>query len=124
MNGPQHYSEAERLLALARDSKETTFEGHNPEADRTIAEAHVHALLALTAAYAIAQPIAEQPESGGHMSQDHYEEWVEAVEIRDGMPIVRRPCAECPQTALTGRAYCSTRCRNAADRHDEMDGDL
>ncbi|MFF4552778.1 hypothetical protein [Streptomyces sp. NPDC001422] len=34
-----------------------------------------------------------------------------------------RPCAECPETAPTGRAYCSTRCRNAADRHD-MDGDL
>lgn len=34
------------------------------------------------------------------------------------------PCAECPETAPFGRAYCSTRCRNAADRHDEMDGDL
>jgi Zn-dependent alcohol dehydrogenase len=35
-----------------------------------------------------------------------------------------RPCAECPLPAKPGRAYCSTRCRNAADRHDELDGDL
>lgn len=81
MNGPQHYREAERLLVVARDSKETTFEGHNPEADRTIAEAHVHAVLAMTAAYALSQPIVEHPNSGGHMSQEHYEEWVDAVEI-------------------------------------------
>lgn len=36
----------------------------------------------------------------------------------------RRPCAECPETAPEGRAYCSTRCRNAADCHDDLDGDL
>lgn len=35
-----------------------------------------------------------------------------------------RPCAECPETAPAGRAYCSTRCRNAGDRHDDLDGDL
>lgn len=81
MNGPEHYREAERLLAVANASTETTFEGHNPEADRTIAEAHVHALLAMTAAYALAQPIVEHPDSGGHMSQEHYEEWVQVVEI-------------------------------------------
>lgn len=37
---------------------------------------------------------------------------------------VRRPCAECPETAPEGRAFCSTRCRNAADCHDDLDGDL
>lgn len=39
-----------------------------------------------------------------------------------GLPLpseVPRPCAECPETAPEGRAYCSTRCRNAADRHDQ-----
>lgn len=37
-----------------------------------------------------------------------------------------RPCAECPETAPEGRAYCSTRCRNAADSHDDhdLDGDF
>lgn len=35
-----------------------------------------------------------------------------------------RPCAECPETSPIGRAYCSARCRNAADRHDDQDGDI
>lgn len=34
------------------------------------------------------------------------------------------PCAECQTPIPAGRAYCSTRCRNAADRHDDQDGDL
>lgn len=34
------------------------------------------------------------------------------------------PCAECPTEIPAGRTYCSSRCRNAADSHDEMDGDL
>lgn len=45
---------------------------------------------------------------------------------RDFGPMARttggRPCAECPETAPRGRAYCSTRCRNAADCHDDMPG--
>jgi hypothetical protein len=45
---------------------------------------------------------------------------------RDFGPMARvpggRPCAECLVTAPAGRAYCSTRCHNAADRHDQ-DGD-
>ncbi|MFL1904824.1 hypothetical protein ACJWDR_37830 [Streptomyces tauricus] len=43
-----------------------------------------------------------------------------------GLPLSSeaRPCAECPEPTAEGRAYCSTRCRNAGDRHDEMDGDL
>ncbi|MEW2420496.1 hypothetical protein AB0911_08120 [Streptomyces nigra] len=53
----------------------------------------------------------------------------DAVAVARGFgPMARteggRPCAECPETAPAGRAFCSTRCRNAADRHDEMDGDL
>lgn len=51
--GPEHYREAERLLAAARESKATTYEGDNPEADRDIAEAQAHATLALTAAMAM-----------------------------------------------------------------------
>jgi len=34
------------------------------------------------------------------------------------------PCAECPAQVPAGTTYCSTRCRNAADRHDATDGDL
>ncbi len=32
-----------------------------------------------------------------------------------------KPCAECPAPTPPGAAYCSTRCRNAADRHDADD---
>lgn len=52
-SGPENYREAERLLARASISKSTTFEGHNPEADRDIAEAQVRATLALAAAVAL-----------------------------------------------------------------------
>lgn len=41
-----HRAEAISLLAAAREDKNTTYEGHNPEADRLIAEAQVHATLA------------------------------------------------------------------------------
>lgn len=34
------------------------------------------------------------------------------------------PCAECPTEVPAGTTFCSTRCRNAADRHDDLDGDL
>ncbi|MFF7829771.1 hypothetical protein ACFZCM_31600 [Streptomyces rochei] len=60
MTGPEHYREAERLLSVATSSDQTTYEGENPEADRTIAEAQVHATLALAAATAL---IDETPRS-------------------------------------------------------------
>ncbi|MDX3019917.1 hypothetical protein [Streptomyces acidiscabies] len=53
MTGPEHYREAERLLAAASASTETTYGGNNPEADRDIAAAQVHATLALAAATAL-----------------------------------------------------------------------
>ncbi len=56
MTGPEHYREAEQLLAVAFASEDTTFEGHNPEADRLIAAALVHATLAQAAATAEANP--------------------------------------------------------------------
>lgn len=31
------------------------------------------------------------------------------------------PCAECLEPVPVGTTYCSTRCRNAGDRHDEGD---
>lgn len=57
MTGPEHYRKAERLL---RDEYRT---------DRSVAEAQVHATLALAAATAL---IAEKPRSG---SFDTYEAW-------------------------------------------------
>jgi len=48
-----------------------------------------------------------------------------AIRVR---PVQRTaPCAECQAPILAGRTYCSIRCRNAADCHDDYDdsdGDL
>ncbi|WP_329336195.1 hypothetical protein OG252_13390 [Streptomyces sp. NBC_01352] len=45
--------------------------------------------------------------------------WDVAVGWEDGVP-----CAECPTEVPVRTTFCSTRCRNAADRHDDLDGDL
>ncbi|MDX5568444.1 hypothetical protein PYK79_41315 [Streptomyces sp. ID05-04B] len=34
------------------------------------------------------------------------------------------PCAECTTPVPAGTTFCSARCRNAADCHDDLDGDL
>jgi hypothetical protein len=80
VTGPEHYREGERLLAIARASKDTTFEGHNPEADRLIAEATAHFLAAQVALAALTAPIAGEPKTAGHPSSDHYEDWLDIVE--------------------------------------------
>lgn len=69
MTGPEHYREAEQLLTDAFSSKLTTYEGENPEADRLIAAAQVHATLALAAATAL---IDETPRSDSH---SEYRAW-------------------------------------------------
>jgi hypothetical protein len=74
--GPDHYREAERLLAVASQSTETTFEGHNPEADRTIAEAQVHATLALTAATAMQAPV---DDCAAGMTVEDWDAWHKAA---------------------------------------------
>jgi hypothetical protein len=52
MNGPEHYRMAEQLVAESMSELRPHDEGHC-EADRTIAAAQVHALLALAAATAL-----------------------------------------------------------------------
>lgn len=47
MTGPEHYREAERLVALAHDMAD---QKHQERADFIIARAQVHATLALAAA--------------------------------------------------------------------------
>ena len=46
------------------------------------------------------------------------------VTNRPGRAPATAPCAECPTRVPAGITYCSTRCRNAADCHDDLDGDL
>ncbi|MEE4547031.1 hypothetical protein V2S66_34345, partial [Streptomyces sp. V4-01] len=70
MNGPQHFLEAERLLALADYDS-----GHAPQAaaDRR-ADAQVHATLAQTAAFVMAQPVAGMADEQG-LDQGDFDDW-------------------------------------------------
>ena len=51
MTGPEHYAEAERLLAVA--DRHTSGVTYSPEWTLTLTAAHVHATLALAAATAV-----------------------------------------------------------------------
>lgn len=88
MTGPEHYREAERLLALAASSDQTTYEGENPEADRTIAEAQAHATLAQAAAIAQSAPVDGEADSG--MPPADAEAWNAVAGVRpDGSGVVK-----------------------------------
>jgi hypothetical protein len=78
MTGPEHYREAERLLAESRTELRPNDEGHC-EADRTIAEAHVHTLLAMTAATAM-QAAVDGSEPG--MGSPEYAAWYQAAGVK------------------------------------------
>ena len=44
---------------------------------------------------------------------------------RTGCPLweaLTAPCPECTSPVPAGTTFCSARCRNAADRHDDMPG--
>ncbi|MFD6970719.1 hypothetical protein [Streptomyces sp. NPDC059949] len=81
MTGPEHYREAELLLATAHDGNDTTFEGHNPEADREIAKAQVHATLALAAATAMSAPVAD--DLAGFTTEE-FDAWYKTAGTRPG----------------------------------------
>ena len=51
MTGPEHYTEAERLVAVA--DRHTNGDTYGPEWTLTLAATHVHATLALAAAMAV-----------------------------------------------------------------------
>lgn len=73
-SGPEHYSEAERLVTeqemIPLNNDDTC-----PEADRMLAEAKVHAILALAAATAM------QP-SAFSRNAPEYREWHEAAGVK------------------------------------------
>jgi hypothetical protein len=55
MTGPEHYLEAERLIAMARESHHADLYGHESDAQSALilADAQVHATLAAAAATAL-----------------------------------------------------------------------
>ncbi|WP_046508019.1 hypothetical protein [Streptomyces odonnellii] len=77
MNGPEHYHEAERLLALAN------YHGDgNPATGAALtAEAQAHATLALVAAVAMQAPV-DGAEPG--MSSPEYREWYRVAGVKLG----------------------------------------
>lgn len=113
--GPEHYREAERLLAVADgyDKKSA------PQlADRRRAAAQVHATLALTAATAMtAVPTSPGEDSG--MTTPEFDAWEEVAGTRTS-----RTCSQCPTPVKPGQVYCSTACRNVDDRHDDGRDDV
>ncbi|MEU0808736.1 hypothetical protein [Streptomyces sp. NPDC005970] len=68
MTGPEHYREAERLLAESRTELRPNDEGHC-EADRTIAEAQVYATLAAAPAAITDAELAELAALRGFVRQ-------------------------------------------------------
>jgi uncharacterized protein (DUF2147 family) len=102
MNGPQHYREAERLGRTAKAIDDTA-------AALVAAQlATAHATLALAAATALN----DNDSQGGGMPLADYRAWRDTA----GLPIPK--CSQCDNEVQPGRAYCSTACRNADDRHD------
>jgi hypothetical protein len=82
MTGPEHYAEAERLLALAdRHNQGATY---RPEWAPTLSAAHVHATLALAAATAVG---AAGPDS--HV-------WAEVAATKPGSGKPEAPSAAAP----------------------------
>lgn len=73
MNGPSHYIEAERLTRCARDMHHDHYDD-SPAAAMRLAEAQVHATLALAAATALSGVAGIGPR----------EAWIDAVEGTPG----------------------------------------
>lgn len=63
MNGPQHFRQAEELLAYSDSPAARSVEG---EAVQAIAQAQVHATLALVLAVADTRTVGPQERWGGH----------------------------------------------------------
>jgi hypothetical protein len=54
MTGPEHYAEAERLIALARTDRQGLYAHTTDPYAKMLADAQIHATLALAAATALA----------------------------------------------------------------------
>jgi hypothetical protein len=81
MTGPEHYTTADKTLA----EYEVVLEQGGDPGDM-IAYATAHALLAQTAAYAMAQPVAGMADEPG-LEQEEFEDWYAAV---NGLPAALR----------------------------------
>lgn len=69
MNGPEHYAEAERLIARARSEFDDIYRDDSTPA-LLLAEAQVHATLAAAASNAVTVPLAADDEDPGIVYAD------------------------------------------------------
>lgn len=110
MTGPEHYRKAAELAKLAARHPDSSDAG-------VLAQlATAHATLALAAATALS----DAGEEAG-MPLPDYDEWVGAASKwkKGGAEDPAPRCAECGQPVnYRSATYCSTACRNRADRHD------
>jgi len=68
MTGPEHYREAEQLIAVARDTAQASTLESTRQYAQTIAEAQVHAILALAAATGLSSDSREWHDVAGTSS--------------------------------------------------------
>lgn len=74
MTGPEHYTEAERRLLMAWE------DGRTPEnSTHLVAEAQVHATLALAAATALSAPVVDADKQGFVL--DEWNAWVDVAAV-------------------------------------------
>ncbi|MEH0417900.1 hypothetical protein [Streptomyces sp. B21-083] len=77
MNGPDHYREGDRLLALSEDTP-SNFDETSPAATLLVAQATAHFLAAQVAATAM-RAFIDGTELGA--SEDEFRDWYDAIEI-------------------------------------------
>jgi hypothetical protein len=121
MTGPEHFREAEQLLAgddVPADNELGIGAHHIPPSQMDLLAAHVHATLAQVALTALSMPLEGQDDSPS-LSQEDYDEWLVAIELEGQQGTEQLTCSQCPREVRPGRTYCSTLCRNADDRHDD-----
>ncbi|MFJ7895972.1 hypothetical protein [Streptomyces anthocyanicus] len=78
MTGPEHYKRAESLMSDLRRAQASVMSKVSPEtAAIALAEAQVHATLALVATTALTAPVCTDTEDGsGHATKADYDAWV------------------------------------------------
>jgi hypothetical protein len=77
MNGPDHYREGDRLLALSENTP-SNHDETNPAATLLVAQATAHFLAAQVAATAM-RAVIDGTELGA--SEDEFQAWYDAIEI-------------------------------------------
>ena len=102
MTGPEHYAEAERLLAVA--DRHTSGVTYGPEWTLTLTAAHVHATLALAAATAVGTAGPDHTCVGRHRRHQARRQQARTPERQSSEPWTRTAA---PSAALPARGQAA-----------------